>query len=121
MGRVAGRTEIQGEGTIKQVKVFIHPHRVADVIHRLTSAGFDRITLFDVQGLLQAIDRREQRYSVEIGESVIDEVQIELVCDAGEVDRAVGLIQDAAGNGDGWIHVIPVEASYRLGSAGRQD
>lgn len=106
---------------MKQVKVFIHPHRAADIIHRLTSAGYDGITLFDVQGLLQALDRREQRYSVEVGESVIDEVQIELVCEDERVAQAVALVQDAAGSADGWIHVLPVEASYRLGRVMKQD
>ena len=32
----------------------------------------------------------------------------------------VNVVQDAAGSADGWIHVLPVEASYRLGRATKQ-
>lgn len=106
---------------MKQVKAFIHPHRVADVVHRLTAAGFARLTLFDVRGLLQALDKREQRYSVEVGDSVIDEVQLELACEDAGVEKAVSLIRESAGSGDGWVYVLPVEAVYRLGRDSHQE
>lgn len=103
---------------MKQLKMFIHPHRAADLLHALGAAGFDRVSLFDVKGLLRALDSREQRYSVELGEPIVNELQIELFCEDADVARAVELARKAGQTGRrdaGWIFVSPVEAAYRIG------
>lgn len=53
---------------MKQVKAFVHRNRVGDLIHALDAAGFRRVSLFDVKGLLRALSAREQEYSVELGD-----------------------------------------------------
>lgn len=103
---------------MKQLKMFIHPHRAADLLHALGAAGFDRVSLFDVKGLLRALDSREQRYSVELGEPIVNELQIELFCEDADVARAVELARKAGQTGRrdaGWIFVSPVEVAYRIG------
>ena len=105
---------------MKHVKIFVHSQRAADLVHQLAAAGFDRVSLFDVKGVLRALDARERRYSVELGESIVKELQIDLFCADTEVGRAVQVAQEAGGTGHpgkGWIYVLPVEAAFEIGSA----
>lgn len=102
---------------MKQLKVFIHPHRASDLLHALGQAGFHRVSLFDVKGLLRALNAREQRYSVELGEPIINELQMELFCEDGDVMRAVELVRRIGRTGQaeaGWIFVSAVEAAFRI-------
>lgn len=103
---------------MKQIKAFVHHNRVADLVHELGDAGFRRLSLFDVKGLLRALSAREQRYSVELGDRVIDEVQMELFCEDGEVDRAVQIFlrKGRTGRPDaGWVYVGNVEEAFMIG------
>ena len=80
---------------VKEVKAFILRNRVADVVNALNSAGFRNISVVDVQGMLKALSSQEQRYSVEIGQKVINEVKLELVCDdESRTAEAVAAIRD---------------------------
>ena len=102
---------------MKQIKAFVHRNRVGDLVHALDAAGFNRLSLFDVKGLLRALDAREQEYSVALGEKVIHEVQMELFCADDEVERAVALFLRHGRTGKpeaGWIYVSPVEDSFRI-------
>ena len=57
--------------------------------------------------MLKALDSREQRYSIEIGEKVITEVKLELVCAVDQVGNAVEVIRRHARTGGrdaGWIY-----------------
>lgn len=97
---------------MKQLKAFVHRNRIGDLIHALEDAGFRRLSLFDVKGLLRALSARELEYSVELGEKVISEVQIEVFCEDAEVSRAVEVIRQAGRTGHrdgGWIYVSAVE------------
>ena len=102
---------------MKQIKAFVHRNRVSDLVHALEAAGFQRLSLFDVKGLLRALSAREQEYSVEFGDQVISEIQLELFCDdtdvarAGEIFRLVG----RTGHADaGWIYVSTIEQSLPI-------
>lgn len=102
---------------MKQIKAFVHRNRVADLIHALGAAGFQRLSLFDVKGLLRALSAREREYSVELGDQVISEVQLEVFCDAAEVDKAVEIFRriGRTGHADaGWIYVSPVEQAIQI-------
>ncbi|MCO5055832.1 P-II family nitrogen regulator [Thermomonas sp.] len=72
---------------MKQIKAFVHRNRVTDLIHALEAAGFQRLSLFDVKGLLRALSAREQQYSVELGDKVINEIQMELFCEDDDEGR----------------------------------
>lgn len=102
---------------MKEIKAFIHRNRIADVIHALKNAGFKNLCIADVSGTLKALDRKEQNYSVELGEAVISEIRLELVCDDARVDEATRLIQARARTGQpeaGWIYVIDVRQAIRI-------
>jgi len=102
---------------MKQIKAFVHRQRVGDIVHTLEAAGFNRLTLFDVKGLLRALDAKEQQYSVELGEKVISEVQIEVFCEDDQVDRVADIFrsQGRTGRPDaGWLYVSPVEQAIRI-------
>lgn len=95
--------------SIREVKAFIHRNRVADVVDALYQAGFHNLTVIDVRGLLKALDSKEQNYSVEIGQKVITEVKLELVCENEDrTAEAVELIRVHARTGQpnaGWVYV----------------
>lgn len=103
---------------MKQIKAFVHRNRVSDLIHALEAGGFKRLSLFDVKGLLRALSAREQQYSVEFGDQVISEVQMELFCEDDEVARAVEIFQCVARTGRaeaGWVYVSNVEQAIAIG------
>ncbi len=106
---------------MKQVKAFVHRNRVSDLIHELEAAGFRHLSLFDVKGLLRALSTREQQYSVEFGDQVIIEVQMELFCEDGDVARAVEIFRRVGRTGRaeaGWVYVSAVEEAFAIDGAG---
>jgi len=104
--------------SMQEIKAFVHRNRIADVVEALSSAGFSRLSIIDVQGLLRALDSKEQRYSVEIGQKVVTEVKLEVVCeDELRTAEAVGLIREHAKTGQpdaGWIYVSDVSSSFEV-------
>jgi nitrogen regulatory protein P-II 1 len=104
---------------IHEVKAFVHRNRIADVVDALYQDGFRDLTVIDVQGLLKALDSKEQRYSVEIGQKVITEVKLELVCIGKQrTTRAVELIRKYARTGQphaGWIYVTGLVEQVEIG------
>lgn len=103
---------------MKQIKAFVHKNRVPDLIHSLEAAGFRKLSLFDVKGLLHAISAREQEYSIDLGDRVISEMQMELFCEDEDVDRAVEIFRrvgQTGRRGAGWIYVASVEQAFAIG------
>lgn len=102
---------------MKQIKAFVHRNRVSDLLHALEAAGFQRLSLFDVKGLLRALSAREQEYSVEFGDQVISEIQMELFCDDADVEHAVEIFRRVGRTGRtdaGWIYVSSIEQSVPI-------
>ncbi|MBI5461463.1 MAG: P-II family nitrogen regulator [Gammaproteobacteria bacterium] len=106
---------------MKEIKAYLHHYRVADVVHALGNAGFRNLTLIDVKGMLRALSDREQDYSIELGEKVIAEVRLELVCDDARVAEAVDIIGEHARTGQpeaGWIYVSGIDTATAIGGVG---
>ncbi len=102
---------------MKQIKAFVHRNRVGDIVHALDAAGFTRLSLFDVKGMLRALSAREQEYSVELGEKMINEVQMELFCEDNEAEAAIAIFRKVARTGKpdaGWIYVSEIGQSIRI-------
>lgn len=102
---------------MKYVKAFVHRNRVGDLVHALEVEGFQQLSLIDVRGLLRALNPREQDYSVELGGSVVSEVQMQLFCDDERVPRAVEIFRRVGRTGQvgsGWVYVGPVEQAYSI-------
>ena len=105
---------------MKQLKAFVHRNRVSDLIHALDAAGFRRLSLFDVKGLLRALSSREQQFSVEFGDQVISEVQMELFCEDDDVAQAVEIFRRIGHTGRaeaGWVYISNVEQVVAIGDA----
>ena len=103
---------------MSEIKAFVHRNRIADVVGALSAAGFRNLSVIDVQGLLRALDSKEQQYSVEIGQKVITEVKLELVCEnASRTAEAVSLIREHARTGQpeaGWIYISDIQSSIEI-------
>jgi len=103
---------------IREVKAFVHRNRIADVVGALSSAGFKNLSVIDVQGLLRALDSKEQEYSVAIGQKVITEVKLELVCEnESRTAEAVFLIREHAKTGQpsaGWIFITEIQSVVEI-------
>lgn len=103
---------------MKQIKAFVHRNRVSDLIHELAAAGFHRLSLFEVKGLMRALNAREQQFSVEFGGQVINEMQMELFCDDADLPKALEIFQRVGRTGKadaGWLYVSPVETVLMIG------
>lgn len=106
---------------MKEIKAFIHRNRVADVVHALNEAGFCgancNLSVIDVKGTLEALDSQERDYSLELGEAIITEVKLELVCADENAAAAVQLIRDNARTGQahaGWVYVTDIQSGYAI-------
>ena len=103
---------------MKEVKAFVHRNRIADVVGALSSAGYRNLSVIDVHGLLRALDTQEQQYSGEIGQKVITEVKLELVCEnESRTAEAVSLIREHAKTGQtnaGWIYISEIQGAVEI-------
>jgi nitrogen regulatory protein P-II 1 len=105
---------------LKEIKTYVHRSRVAHVIAALkdsTAWGGERgarrhnLAVYVVKGMLMPLGTDEQHYSMEVGDEVINEYKLELLCEDGEVDELVNTITAAGRTGQsiaGWITVSDV-------------
>jgi len=103
---------------MKEIKAYIHNHRISNVIralkefgqcHANPDAGCRNITVIPVQSLLKAVDGQEQHYSIDLAEAIINESKLELICEDAQVDELVNIIERTAYTSQsvaGWIYVI---------------
>ena len=105
---------------MKEIKAYIHNHRIADVVRALKESelcntdgkpGCRNLVVVPVKVLFKAMDASEQHYSIELAEVVVNEFKLELVCEDQQVDELVDII----GRGSrisqveaGWIYVSDV-------------
>jgi nitrogen regulatory protein P-II 1 len=104
---------------MKRITAFVHRGRMADIVHALREAGFKRMSLNEVTGLLRALSAREQAYSVELGEQVTVEIHLELFCEDSQVDQAIQILRTQGRTGQrdaGCVYVTPVEAAFAIDS-----
>lgn len=105
---------------MKEIKAYIHNHRIADVIRAVKESGlcnaggatgYRNFSVIQVQSLLKAVDAKEQHYSIELAEPVINESKLELICEDHQVDELVAIIGRIACTGQaeaGWIYVSDI-------------
>ena len=104
---------------MKEIKAYIHNHRIADVIRALKESGQCgcNLAVVPAQGLLKAMDDREQHYSIELAEAVTNESKLELICEDHQMDALVDIIKRAARTGQaeaGWIYVSDIVAAIPI-------
>jgi nitrogen regulatory protein P-II 1 len=112
---------------MKEIKAFVHKHRIAAVIEALKATNIlprnasddaQNINVATVQSLLKAVDATEQRYSMDLAESTIEEYKLEFLCDDSHADRLVQVVATAGKTGQaeaGWIYVTSVESATKIG------
>jgi len=105
---------------MKEVKAYVHRSRIADVIAALkacpawSAARSDRrhnLAVYVVKGSLMPLDSDEKHYSMDLGDEVVNEYKLELLCEDSEVDEIVAALHGAARTGQlvaGWITVTNI-------------
>jgi len=117
---------------MKEIKAYIHNHRIADVIHALKESGqcnamqcnakagtgCRNLSVIPVQSLLKSVDAKEQHYSIDLAEEVINESKLELICEDDQVDELLGIFERAAHSGQaeaGWTYVPDIVRAVPIG------
>ena len=104
---------------MKENKAYIHRSRAADVISALkesaswsaTGGGEHNLTAYMVKGLLIPLDEGERRYSIDLGDEVIDEYKLELHCADSQVEELNQIIVASARTGQvnsGWVYITDI-------------
>ena len=80
---------------MKEIKAYVHRSRIADVIAALKESpawGGERggrrhnLAIYIVKGSLLPLDSNEQHYSMDLGDEVVNEYKLELLCEDNEVE-----------------------------------
>ena len=111
---------------MKEIKAFIHAHRAADLLQALKEAEANgtricNLAVFTVKALLRETDAGEARYSIELAETVINEIKVELLCPDEAVAFLVEIIRRVAHTGDheeGWVVVTDTLLAAQIGIGG---
>lgn len=110
---------------MKEIKAYIHRSRIADVIGALKSSvawtavgsGEHNLTIYMVKGSLVPLDEGERRYSVDLGDEVINEYKLELHCSDEHVDELVKIIVAAGRTGQansGWVYIVDIVSAVPI-------
>jgi len=111
---------------MKEIKAYVHSSRIADVIAALKASsvwgasgnGDHNLTAYMVKGSLVPLDDTERRYSIDLGEEVVNEYKLELHCSDEYTDELVNVISQVARTGQttaGWIYVVDIAKAVRVG------
>ena len=106
---------------MKLLKAFVHRSRVPTILQALADHGFHRLSVLDARGTLSAVGLEEQDFALSAGAALIQEAQIEVVCDDARVADAIAQFDLHARIGSataGWIYVSDVLHLHRIGGAG---
>ena len=106
---------------MKEIKAYVHPTRVADVLEAVKStpawaarrgdAGPHNLTVYAVQGTRAPLEASEKHYSIDLGQEVVKEYKLELHCADEDVAELADAIRAAGRTGQsraGWIYVVDI-------------
>lgn len=111
---------------MKEIKAYVHRERIADVIAAIKNcpawggvAGARRhnLAVYVVKGSLVPLDSHERHYAMDLGDEVINEYKLELLCEESEVDALVAALVDAARTGQavaGWVTVTDLSRAVPI-------
>ena len=108
---------------MKQIKAFVHPHRIAAVTEALRNSGrcditsgtgCYHLTVSTVQRLYTSSDPQHQHYSIELAEPVVAEMKLELICDDDLAEQLKALIAQAAQPGAGWVFISDIDSATKV-------
>ncbi|TFW13360.1 P-II family nitrogen regulator [Massilia arenosa] len=104
---------------MKEVKAFVHANRIGEVIAALkgsiawsaADAGQHNLAVYVVQGSLLPLNQTERHYSVALGDEVVNEYKLELLCEDQHVDELIGIIRTVGRTGQrnaGWVYATEI-------------
>ncbi len=102
---------------MKKIEAIIKPFKLEAVKEALTEIGITGMTVSEVKGYGRQKGHKEMYRGAEYNVDFNPKLKIELVLDAGQVDKVVDSIREAANTqkiGDGKIFVLPVEEVLRV-------
>ncbi|MCF6171344.1 MAG: P-II family nitrogen regulator [Bacteroidales bacterium] len=102
---------------MKEIKAFVRPNKVNEIIHHLKDAGFEHITISDAEGTGKYEDESKAFVSRKFSITDSEISKLEMVVRKKEVDTIVGIISEYGKTdhpGDGIIYVSDVEKAFRV-------
>ena len=102
---------------MKLVMAIIKPFKLDAVREALTELGVQGLTVSEVKGFGRQKGQTEIYRGAEYAIEFVPKVRLDIVIDAGEADRVVEAIRDAANTdkiGDGKIFVLDVAQAMRI-------
>ncbi len=102
---------------MKLVTAVIKPFRLEEVKDALRAAGVAGLTVSEVQGSGRQQGHTEVYRGAEYTVDFVPKIQVDLVCQDGDVSHIVEVIEQAAQTGkigDGKIWVVAVEEMVRI-------
>lgn len=101
---------------MKEIKAFVRPNKVNEIVHHLIDNDFENITLSSAEGTGKLQDENafvSQKFSVTDSPMA----KIEMVIEKAKVNTVVSIISEygkTLNPGDGIIYVSNVEKAYRV-------
>ncbi len=101
---------------MKEIKAFVRPNKVNDIVHHLKDAGFENMSISSAEGTGKLQDEDafvSQKFSITDSEVA----KLELVVNKNDVDKVVHIISEQGKTlnpGDGIIYVSDVNQVYRV-------
>jgi nitrogen regulatory protein PII len=120
--RVESRKVTKTDMKMKEIKAYVRPDCLEQLIQALQEAGAPGITVVEVHPVGYGFEPNYFSQAREMIRRYYAIVKIELVCDDELVEPLVGTILDIASTGlkgDGRIFVSPVEEAFRIRDRGR--
>lgn len=109
-----------------ELKAYVHANRIGAVIAAVKSSaawaacakdGPPNLAVYVVKGSLLPVSDSERHFSVELGEEVVNEYKLELLCHDEHADELVAIIRKTARTGQGiagWVYLTPVQQSLPI-------
>lgn len=110
---------------MKKIETVIKPFKLEDLKEGLAGVGIQGMTISEVKGFGRQKGHSEIFRGAEYTVDFVAKIKVEIVVEAGMVEKVVEAILSHAKTGkigDGKIFVVPVEEAYRIrtGEQGRE-
>ena len=106
---------------MKEIKAYVRPERLTNVISRLEQEGARDLTVtrVDAIGALADAEKDRLRFFRNYAEKYSDIAKVEIVCADAEVNRFVSVLRETSytgERGDGRIFVLNIERAVNIRS-----
>ena len=79
-----------------------------------TNVGCYHFTTSMVQRLHTTHEQRQQHYSVQLGEPVVDEIKLEFICEDDLAEQLIGLVKEAGKPSPDWIFMSDIQTPVKI-------